>query len=82
MSCFLDGQHVYCGLNDIVSEGTHTWSDGSTLTAQSFNRWGGDQPDDSYGEDCVQLRQGNNMYWNDISCSGQFISICEMDIIV
>ena len=78
----LDGKKVWCGLNDIVSEGTFKWSDGSILTTQSFSQWEGSEPHDIGAEDCVQLVQRNNMYWNDVACSWQFISVCEMDIIV
>ena len=51
------------GLNDIETEGTFVWSDGSS---SSYRNWDDDEPNDDLGnEDCTHVRPTN---WNDLPC--------------
>lgn len=63
-----NGARAWVGLNDIASEGTFAWVDGSL---SDFRYWKKDQPNDmSSGQDCVHtLGLGLNYRWNDISCN-------------
>ena len=58
------GTSCWIGLNDIVSENTWVWADGSTNT---YTRWGIGEPNNAGGaEDCVHLHSDG--YWNDLPC--------------
>ncbi len=63
---------TYIGLSDTDTEGTFTWIDGSALT---YTNWDTDQPNDTGGQDCVEMNLTGA--WNDETCTiGQFF-ICE-----
>lgn len=68
---------VWIGLNDVVTEGSFHWSDGSQLT---YSKWAAGQPDNknSY-QNCVEMvvRGGN---WMDTSCGRQLPFICQKDV--
>ena len=53
----------WIGLNDIGTEGTFVWSDGSN---SSYRNWNSIQPDNSGNEDCTNL---GPITWNDLRCS-------------
>lgn len=64
----------YLGLNDVETEGTFVWTDGS---APSFTAWGMGEPNDALdGEDCAQLAVATGA-WNDIACATAGAFICE-----
>lgn len=67
------GSTWYIGLNDRDSEDDFVWESGSSGT---YRNWSFRQPDDFFGEDCVELRA--NGEWNDLDCStDQRWFICE-----
>ena len=72
---------VWIGLNDIDTEGSMVWSDGSS---QDFTKWRPNQPDDNgnHNEDCVHIKnQGGYLFgddWNDITCTTLMPFVCKM----
>ena len=62
--------HSWIGLNDIASEGSFEWVDGSTYDS-SYAPWSGGQPDDTDGNDasadCVVFNPDTT--WQDARCS-------------
>ena len=67
----------WMGMNDIASEGTWAWSDGTTV---SYTNWHSGEPNDGGGnEDCGQLNRFTDETWNDEPCSSAFAYICELD---
>ena len=56
--------HCWIGLNDISSEGTFVWSDGSDAL---YRNWKVGEPNNHGSEDCVYYRENRN--WNDLSCT-------------
>ncbi|AKF03702.1 C-type lectin domain-containing protein [Sandaracinus amylolyticus] len=73
------GSDFYIGLDDRGAERTFVWVDGRTAwrngTSELFTAWAGGQPDDFFGEDCVQMRE--NGRWNDVDCGDGFRHVCE-----
>lgn len=71
----LSGFGLWIGLNDLLSEGSFTWADGSAL--DGFRNWADTQPDDYEGkEDCVETEYTNST-WNDYKCEELLWSFCE-----
>ncbi|KAL4617320.1 macrophage mannose receptor 1-like [Arapaima gigas] len=68
----------WVGLNDIQTEGTYVWSDG---TPTDFLLWDHNQPDNWQGnEDCIQVRgvdHSNPGTLNDQFCTSTFPFICK-----
>ena len=65
----------WMGFNDIDSEGTWVWEDGTTV---SYTNWAAGEPNDSGGEDCGQLnRYHPDTTWNDEPCTSSFRYVCE-----
>ncbi len=75
----ITASRYWIGLNDIATEGTFVWTDGSTST---YRNWAAGNPSDSNSnEDCVEimdaLNSGNpNGAWNDNTCSAQLGFLC------
>eukprot|EP00091_Calanus_sinicus_P000132 TRINITY_DN10056_c0_g1_i1.p1 TRINITY_DN10056_c0_g1~~TRINITY_DN10056_c0_g1_i1.p1 ORF type:complete len:133 (+),score=23.34 TRINITY_DN10056_c0_g1_i1:129-527(+) len=65
---------VLIGGNDLATEGTFVWTDGS---AWDYSPWFAKQPDDSnMREDCLEMGFRSNTLWNDLPCDlprGKFI---------
>ena len=54
----------WIGLNDISSEGTFVWSDGSDYL---YRNWRVSQPNNYHNQDCVRFY--DNLEWNDWDCT-------------
>lgn len=64
------------GMNDITSEGTYVWTDG---TPNDYAGWGPGEPNDTLmNEDCSQLTTDAGMSWNDIWCGSALRYICRL----
>ena len=65
----------WIGYNDVASEGSFVWSNGSSST---YTNWSSGQPDNGAGtEDCAHMQGGFGAYWNDDQCWNQAYYICE-----
>ena len=62
-SLITSGTSCWIGLNDIDTEGTFLWADGSS---SSYRSWSSGQPN-NVGEDCVETY--GSQYWNDDRCT-------------
>ncbi len=65
------GAKVWIGLTDREVEGLFRWDSGAALVGSHFDDG---EPNDSGGEDCVELRSGGG--WNDISCAVSNAYVC------
>eukprot|EP01083_Nonionella_stella_P009367 27006_1 len=64
-----DDDQYWIGLNDVETEGTFLWIDGSEVV---YLNWDSDQPDNAGGvEDCGENANGK---WNDVVCSQNYAS--------
>jgi len=67
--------NMFIGLNDIKSEGTFVWEDGSSIHS-GYSHWHKKEPNNDHDEDCVEIRSDNE--WNDESCyEQQRLVLCE-----
>jgi hypothetical protein len=67
----------WIGLNDITSEGTWKWTDG---TPYSYTYWYSSRPDGGTGENCVVFFRNNWVgggYWDDRPCTDARYYMCE-----
>jgi hypothetical protein len=64
---------AWLGVTDIVAEGT--WFKVTTGIA-SYRPWNSGEPNDFFGEDCVELDGGG---FNDENCTANDVYICECD---
>ena len=67
-------QDVWIGLNDIDTEGTYIWNDG---TSGSFRMYAPNEPEGQPADaDCFcQQRSG---LWNDVECGQTFAYVCKI----
>jgi len=70
----LSMDRVWLGVTDAAVEGT--WLD-ARGAKQTFFGWGPSEPNDSGGEDCVELLLSTGK-WNDLACSATRPFVCEM----
>jgi len=66
----------FTGLNDIDSEGSWKWSNGSGV---SYTNWAPGEPNNSGNEDCMHYYIGGSQpnRWNDIPCGAAQPYMCE-----
>jgi versican core protein len=58
---------VWIGANDLDTEGTFVWTDGS---AWDFEAWKAGEPNNhGGGEDCTDFGYGGETLWNDLPCN-------------
>jgi hypothetical protein len=70
-----NGNNIWIGLNDISSEGRHTWIEGSD---SSYRNWMLGQPDNYLNdENCIHFWGAAGGSWNDISCSYLYFGVCK-----
>ena len=70
----LYGGSGWLGGNDLESEGIWMWSDGSPFT---FMNWGGSEPDNVYGADCMCDHWNIHNAWGDDVCSNKKSYTCK-----
>ena len=64
----------WIGGNDIATEGSWMWSDG---TPWDYTAWCGPEPNNMGNEDCVE-NHGTHLCWNDRPCGTTQRSICKL----
>ena len=68
----LHAEHAWIGLNDVATEGTFVWSDGSPV---DYLIWSSDSPKpQGVAEDCVVNTPWG---WSDLPCDHGFFFICK-----
>ncbi|MBU1068908.1 hypothetical protein KJ975_04985, partial [Myxococcota bacterium] len=68
------GQNWWIGANDLDSEGTFTWTDGTPFDA-TF--WADGEPNNADGwENCAHLASWAGGRWNDIPCDYSMYYVC------
>jgi len=72
-----NGDFLWMGLTDKVSEGQYFWETSLTKLG-SFAPWDAGQPD-NYGnnEDCIHTKPTG---WNDVPCTANYRYVCQMDL--
>lgn len=71
---------VWVGADDIKTEGTFVWTDGTLLPTDS-DLWLNAQPDDyDKREDCVHACYFDSLGFNDYICSRVVDFVCEIDL--
>jgi len=67
----------WIGFNDIASENSWQWSDGSAVT---YTYWNSGEPNNSGDEDCTHIHHYSgsaDKKWNDGNCGSALPYICE-----
>ena len=64
----------WIGFNDREEEGDFQWLDGAEVT---YTSWQNGEPNDSGGEDCVELNRFDSTNWNDVTCDAANYLVCE-----
>ena len=62
------------GLNDITSEGTFVWPDGTHVT---YNKWSPSLPNNQEHQDCVRMMTVGEGAWDETSCTKHLPFVCE-----
>ena len=70
---------VWVGLVDREIEGQYKWVDGRMLSQEQMALYRSDAPQDSGGEDCTVVANGDNKL-NDGKCSDKYRFICEIAV--
>ena len=65
----------WLGFNDLASEGSWVWADGSAV---AYTNWAASQPDNGGGtEHCGHYGYGGSYLWNDDQCYNTKYYVCE-----
>ncbi|XP_043912202.1 pulmonary surfactant-associated protein D-like isoform X1 [Protopterus annectens] len=68
------GKSAWLSISDKITEGTFVHPDGQVIQYSDWNR---NEPNNSGGnEHCVEINT-SNMNWNDVTCAGQRLVICQ-----
>lgn len=65
---------VWIGLNDLTSEDTYVWADGS---APAYTHWASGEPNNGSGlgeQDCGRMLSDGS--WNDTVCTASYPTLC------
>ena len=66
---------MWIGLNDVTTEGTFRWLDGSHVT---YTKWASNLPDNQEEHDCVRMTVDEGT-WDETSCGKKLPFVCEKD---
>ncbi|KAK0053420.1 CD209 antigen [Biomphalaria pfeifferi] len=71
-------RHIWIGLDDINTEGTFVWHDGTILPPSEYRPlyFAENRPDDAYGADCVHYSR-DLMLLDDSPCYYTYNHVCE-----
>ncbi len=69
------GGEWWIGLQDLVSEGSFEWTDGTPL---DFQLWNDGEPNNAGEEDCAHLASWAGGLWNDIPCDVPAYYVCQL----
>ena len=64
---------VFVGANDIVTEDTYLWVDGTPFTGP----WGPGQPNNLNEQDCIIMETAYGYNFSDIACSSPYKFLCQ-----
>ena len=64
---------VFVGANDIVTEDSYLWVDGSPFTGP----WGPGQPNNLNEQDCIIMESAYGYNFSDITCSTPYKFLCQ-----
>jgi C-type mannose receptor len=71
----IESDEWWIGFNDIATENSFVWEDGSHST---FTNWSSGSPDDFFNQDCAVLISSDATgAWNDKACDDQRPFVCE-----
>ncbi|XP_071827139.1 macrophage mannose receptor 1-like isoform X2 [Apostichopus japonicus] len=71
--------NYWIGLNDLNSEDSWEWSDGST---NSYTNWNSNEPNNSNDrENCAAMRWSEDGSWNDADCDTTYYFICKYPLV-
>jgi hypothetical protein len=68
-----DSANVWIGANDMATEGTWLWADGSAVT---YTHWASGEPGGSDIENCVAIRAAS-IDWYDSNCDAEMRFACD-----
>ena len=69
--------NAWHGYNDKSRDGTWEWENPSGK-CKTYTRWNRGEPNNKKFENCGELYNNQNANWNDVPCSDQLASICEV----
>ena len=76
ISDFTGHRWFWLGLNDIKSEDTYVWSDGSERT---YTNWDDNEPNGRTGENCMLTER--SLAWYDAPCDWTEYFVCKIPLV-